>query len=803
MSKPHKADGKYLWWCLTSLEFKPDTAVKNIKHLNLGINMFDKPNKEGFYIVSHFLFEKLNPTRAQEAFRHCWPVWDHKCNAEFRKVTLGWLQEIAREEGSSFPKVAASHLLSPSGPRFINLMLHLAKHVMLKALKTFTTIDSWAPEAAAVPARSQELEKKRFQVVMRQFQRVTVGQDRLIQEYQKRAKGLEKSLRDFKAEDAKNDNILQEDKSNTDLLEDILPKSQKVRDLWAETYKVLSTLEGKREVMESVIHGQVDQYTLDGKDLNVKIPSVLLDRMERLSHKSSVSSLYEEGQPMLVRLLELLNEGLGLLIEERERIVRPTTQLGHQALQEHALLFSRSKENLKLIRHKLIKEDAPEIKSSIRRLEEDWDRRWAECLINTPLTSFLKEDNVLDFVSPMAPLSFEPASEASFKACILSQYPSKLPELLEQTSKINPEVEKTEVHLMPEVLNTSLPDEDKGVLLSSDCCFSPKPAICDAPPCETPLVHPVKVQSVVQTPSPVQACHRKTQLSKTKSSIVKNKEQILDLECDNLFAEAVIMSPVNGRIDVDLGQLLNSISDPFSTRKQLCRTPESLINDVRSSWRKAVEEGMAEKKQASWNQQDSLSWLKTSPTEDERNGLCHEPSPEPSLLFDSTATHPQCNSPVQQGSSHSTVSWDSSQLEALDSQSSSDIIKFSIAQEELLEVFDMSFNSDRSVEIHTNKESDQELVLPPVASHSLGESSLQMAHMCLDATSDKSSFMDSCFEKFNYMHPVQSGNSPGLNPWARDERLFSLDLDKLESISPPASEKLALPSLVNLNLDEY
>ncbi len=42
------------------------------------------------------------------------------------------------------------------------------------------------------------------------------------------------------------------------------------------------------------------------------------------------------------------------------------------------------------------------------------------------------------------------------------------------------------------------------------------------------------------------------------------------------FAEEMIMSPVNGRSDVELGQLLNVISDPFSARKQLCRTPESL-----------------------------------------------------------------------------------------------------------------------------------------------------------------------------------------------------------------------------------
>ena len=33
-------------------------------------NMFDKPNKDAFYIVTHFLLEKLNATRFHEAFRY-------------------------------------------------------------------------------------------------------------------------------------------------------------------------------------------------------------------------------------------------------------------------------------------------------------------------------------------------------------------------------------------------------------------------------------------------------------------------------------------------------------------------------------------------------------------------------------------------------------------------------------------------------------------------------------------------------------------------------------------------------------
>lgn len=61
-----------------------------------------------------------------------------------------------------------------------------------------------------------------------------------------------------------------------------------MRGLWAETDRVLSTLEGDRKAVESVIRGQVDLYTLDGQDLSVKIPTALRERMERLSHQVRV-----------------------------------------------------------------------------------------------------------------------------------------------------------------------------------------------------------------------------------------------------------------------------------------------------------------------------------------------------------------------------------------------------------------------------------------------------------------------------------------------------------------------------------
>ncbi|XP_053089155.1 HAUS augmin-like complex subunit 6 isoform X1 [Pangasianodon hypophthalmus] len=803
MCNVQDAGGRYLWWYLQSMEFHLDVAAStkgktNIKHLNLGMNMFDKPNKEASYLVVHFLFKKLNPTRVQDVFRHCWPVLDHKSDAEFRKVTFGWLQEIANEKGSNFPKVVASHLHSSSGPRFVNLMLHLAKYVMLKMMKNFSTDGTWVPEAAAVPASSQELELKRFQMVKRRFQRVSVEQDALIQDYQKRARHLEKSLKDHKAEDVKYDDLLKKYENTTNLEKDLLEKIHKVRSLWAEIDKALSRLEGERSMLASVIEGKGDQYVLDGKDISVKIPAVLLERMERLSHQTSAGSLYEEGQPVILRLLELLNVGLRLLSEERAKLSGPSSQLSHQPLQEQALLMNRSKETLKSMRRKLTKEDIPQIKSNIKKLELDWEKKWAECLSHTPLTSFLKDDPVLDFLSPMPPLSFEAASEVSFKASIFSQYPAKLSELPEQTLKEQPCLTEQEVKMDGDFLSSSLPVEDKTEdILFSSCFASPRPVS----PC---VVHPltptsVKVPSVAPTPSPVQASKRRPLLSQMKTSAVKPKAQILELEYENLasqFAEAVTMSPVDGRKSgMELEQLLNTLADPFTTKKQLPRTPESLIMDVRTSWRKAVEEGKAEKKQEKCH--DSLSWVRTPISE----GKERSPSPENFSLRDSAILNadplPCSPLPSQQGTSlHSTVAWDTSHLEAL-SQSSSNIIHFSIAHETFPDAEnDVSFNcSDGSEEV----QEVEELLLPPVTSCSPEvETTHQMVRRHLDESPFAARFKET---KSDFM-PAALRTSPGLGSCS-GEKVFSLDLDQLESFSSPLREELTLPNLVTFSpMDE-
>ncbi|KAI4900139.1 hypothetical protein NFI96_023867 [Prochilodus magdalenae] len=783
MSHLQESSGSYLWWFLQSLEFHLDVANSttnkpNTRHLNLGPNMFDKPNKEAFYVVIHFLFKKLSPSRVQDVFRLCWPVLGHKQDAEFRKAAFGWLQEIANEEGNNFPKVLASHFLSPSGPRFINVMLHLAKHVMGKMMKAFTTDGTWVPEASAVPASCPEMEMKRFQLVKRHLQRVSVQQDSLIQDYQKRASQHEIwSCNEMIPYYRKHEN-------NMDMESEILAKINKVRSLWAEIDKALSHLEGEQSVLESVIQGKVDQYALDGKDINVKIPAVLLERMERLSHQSKNESLYDGDQPVLLRLLELLNVGLSLLSEERAKVAHPALQLNQQTLQEQTLLMNRSRESLKNMRRKVVKEDIPQTKSSIRKLEVVWEKKWAECLRHTPLISFLKEDPVLGFLSPMAPLSFEPACETVFKASIFSQYPAKFPELMEQAHEERPYLSdevKTEVDFSSSVL-TGDKTED---LLFSSCFASPRclPPHMARPETPTGLAE----APAVPTPSSVQ---RRPFTSQTKTSAVKPKTQ---------FAEAVTMSPVDGRRSgMELGHLLNTLSDPFTTKKQLPRTPESLIMDVRASWRKAVEEGKAERH---GRDQDSLSVLITPISETKERS----PSPKfsPTGFTRSSADLPPCSSPpFQRGASlHSTVTWSSSQLEAL-GQSSSDIIQLSIAHETFPDMEnDGSFNcsDDQLPQVQDEME---ELVLPPVVSHCTeAENAFQMARERLAALGE-SPFKGGRKETASDVLASARRMSPVLNSCGG--KVFSLDLEQLEGFSSPVREELTLPNLVTFSpMEEF
>nr|XP_040037801.1 HAUS augmin-like complex subunit 6 isoform X3 [Gasterosteus aculeatus aculeatus] len=783
-----KKNGRYLWFSLLGLGFQPDAEVQlmggktsNVKHINLGPNMFDKPNKDAFYIVTHFLLERLNPTRFHEEYRHCWPVLSHKVDADFRKVTCAWLREIMDETENAGSKVVASVFLSPGGPKFINVMLRLANHVMLQKMKTFTADKSWVPEAAAMPASSLDMATKRHNLIHTRFLKAAVAQDRFLRDYQRRAQVLVKSMREIRAEGAKYDELLK--RHHSDWKQDgvsLAEKTNRVRSLWSDIDGMLSTNKEEQHIVESVLKGDVDQYKLDGTDRVLQIPRSLLERIEQLPHQLSSGHLYEGGQLNLLCVLELTNHALQLLREEHVRVSRaPKPEVRPQQLQERCQQMARALQNLHLIRQRISKEEIPEVRTTIKELEAAWDRKWMDTLRDTPLVSFLNDDPTLCFLSPMAPLSFEPAADTSYRCGVFSQYPATL--LDKPAESKSPEAPTpSSTNLKSSGPATAVRSESPAVAArvssqansSLDWLFDTPPS----PPLRAPSVQPPQA-SVRKTGH----FHQKVATKRTKTP--DRRANILDMECDNLadqFADAVTTtSPPEGRATgLDLDGLLGTLhGDPFSTRKQLTRTPESLILDVKTSWRKAVEEDEAEKS-------GRLGKLNCSV-----KGLL---------------------SPVnEQGvSSKSSLFWDTFNAEALDSPSGtgSSAVQFSLDQETLPEMpsYDSLLSLDDEAVDMKSEDDDEELLLSFLKSE---EPPLTMRHHlapsqrgCGNGSSVESRTRtpDVNGEKRDPTEGRDWPTAPAKSVDATDS-VFSLDLDALQTPSPPRKQEYSLPKLITFS----
>uniref|UniRef100_A0A3Q2R010 HAUS augmin like complex subunit 6 n=1 Tax=Fundulus heteroclitus TaxID=8078 RepID=A0A3Q2R010_FUNHE len=709
-----RKNGQYLWFSLLGLGFQPEAAAAslagkaNIKYLILGPHMFDKPNKDAYYLVTHFLLEKLNPARFQEAYRHCWPVLDHKADAEFRKVTCAWLREIMDETANAGSKVVMSLFLSPGGPKFLSLMIQLASHVMLQDMKTFTTDKSWVPEAAAMPASTLTIAASRLNFTRTRFLKAAVDQDRFLHDYQRRAQVLVKSTRDLKAEGAKYDQLLK----------------YVACVWWMFLFRFSSaTSNGQRFIptaVESVLKGDVDQYVLDGTNRVLKLPRCLLERIERLPHQVSRE---EVPEPQGVKSLPLLHS------DWLQPCLAP-----HLSSRHKSILWRRCWWSFWCCRMSDMRGQADQRLLGINSQTQGVPNGFS--LIFT----FLDIDTVkiitcltlaLGFLSPMAPLSFEPAPEAAYRQSIFSQFPAKL--LGEPSWTLN-----------------------FLIIPKSVCVFNGRRSL------------------TLQRRGLQRASQRK---ERTRVLVISDQ-----------FADAITTaSPAEGRArSLDLEDLLSSLQrDPFSARKQLHRTPESLIMAVKGSWRKAVEEEEAKSVSPSAELNDSLSG-RLSPVA--RLQSPEAPSQSASLTPGQAPPADQDRSSVcQQGLFHkSSLLWDT-YAEAHDSPSGtgSSAVQFSLDQETLPEMpsFD-SLNPEDDEAVDVTSEEEEEVLIP-----SLKQSLLTPAHRGSNNTEGLLS---------GYGVPAVEG-SWLVEAQAAEEasKVFSLELDSLDS--PQKKQDYGLPALITFS----
>ncbi|KAM8881246.1 HAUS augmin-like complex subunit 6 [Synchiropus picturatus] len=743
-----ETDGKHLWWSLLGLGFNPETL--NSKHIILGPGMFDKPNKDAFYIIIHFLLGKLNPTRCQETYRFCWPVLNQKMDADFRKATCTWLREILDEN------VNASLLLSPGGPKFTGVMLQLVRYTLLFEMKTLNNDEGWFPEVAAKRASSPELEVKRFQLVRRRFLRAALHQDVLLREHQRRSQTMAKSVRELQAESLQYNELLKRYESNQ---EGSAPDGVKlVRSLSSTVDEMLANSANGQEVLKGVLKGLANQQTLEGPAHVLQIPPRLLEKVEQLPHQLHSGPLYQDGQLNLLGAMELMNHSLQLLKAERHNVSNsPKLELSTFSLQNYSEQMTRHLQDLRLTRQKISKEEIPEVQCSIHELEAEWDRKWTELLKETPLASFLNKDSAPGLLSPISQLSFEPSTETSSGASVFSMFAAKL---LEKSESQDGMLSSLQIQSgRPAALSQHGVTEPSSPRVNSSLDFifnTPSPPMS---------VTPIQEDRMCLTPD------NKTKTPVQKLGSTRTKSQILDLESDNLanqFAEAVMISPKGDKVPyMDLEDILCNLRDPFSTRKRLLRTPESLIQDVKDSWRKAV--GSCEAKKQNTSELDESLGGRLQP-----------------IYSLSSSESPDCCPTInQQEALKSSLFWETTGTDSLDCSA----VPFSLNLETLPEM--SSCDSLLSL-----GEDDYQLDNSPLAQTPALNTSASLIR-----TPQTGYFRTS--EKCLIDSPGLDGEWVGGHPSIVEpsSNVFSLDLDSLDlrPSTPSDKQEYSLPTLITFS----
>ncbi|XP_068946758.1 HAUS augmin-like complex subunit 6 isoform X2 [Petaurus breviceps papuanus] len=589
----------HLWHFLLALGFEPDKAAaeagKLPSHTKLGVSMFDKPNSDAFHIVAYFLFTALNPSHAKEVFRFCWPPLDRKADAEFRKQCCEWLKRISDECGSSFPQVVGSLFLSPGGPKFVDLMYSFARFVAVQYIKTNSegSVKCFV-ESFNIKFQDPHKSFTRCHVGRTWFLQMLQKEDSLIRQYQENSQSLIKQIRDLNSQYTELQK-LQKKNQNEDQ-RNILEKVQKVRLMWDSVMETLTFLEKEREVVNSVITGHVDRYTLDGTGVAIKVPRLLLDRIEKQMYHLFIGNLYEAGKLNLLTVIQLLNEALKILKDECSCIDRTGLTAGPNYVERESRIQKNTLSQVKQMRNK-IKQEAIFIKQSNTEKQREWNKKWEEFLNQAPFSLIKDETPALDLLPAMSPLSFDPASEEVYESSIFFRYPISLPDASQKHTQENSHwkgddaVRTTDelvnrVAILPVQLDTTS-DTTSVMLLEKD---------------------DVKTKTLRDKEQPISKNTKKIKMETSQSlSAQKNRENcvlstpVLDpfkKEVDHLaeeVAKAVVAdSPqLCKERDTELGDLINCLfSNPFLTRKQIPRTPENLIPQIRNSQREDFQGGI-------------------------------------------------------------------------------------------------------------------------------------------------------------------------------------------------------------------
>ncbi|KAL9821455.1 HAUS augmin-like complex subunit 6 isoform 2-T2 [Geothlypis trichas] len=541
--------------------------------------MFAKPNGKAFSVIARFLFTKLDKHRATQTFKQS--RISSLSSPRFRKHCCLWLREISQKE-VSLPQITPSTLISPGGAKFVHVFYHFARYVMIENMKNLS-VGTGIPFAEAVMQRPRNMyiAKARHRVAYSKLLQILQREHFVFQEYRRKAHVLFRAIKRTKSEYAVMQKQFCRMKQNDQNKNDTTERIQKVRSMWALIVEMLTSLEKEKEVVDSVLEDCVNPCILDGTNVVLSVPALLTYRIESNIYTFCTGNLYEEGNLNFLTVIQLLNEALMTLrdeccpreLKELHRIEGMVTSYKN-ALQEL---------NTESLRRK--QEHCEPTHQSLPRKQEIWESKWKMILGQCPFNLIFKDD--------LQPASSLESFSSSDEDGVLNQsfsdnYGCDREESREESdASVGTMICTT---LVPSRRSSSVPSsseasENEDLLIKNNlntCVGNEKPV-------------PQKNLKNGKEEFPTSEMEENAGENVTRPKSPAKKDNLLEKARDELaemIAKSVMSeSPHSGEEKgMTLDDLISSLSfSPFVTKNQIPRTPENLLTEVRSSWRKAVQ----------------------------------------------------------------------------------------------------------------------------------------------------------------------------------------------------------------------
>ncbi|XP_032297108.1 HAUS augmin-like complex subunit 6 isoform X3 [Coturnix japonica] len=425
---------------------------------------------------------------------------------------------------------------------------------------------------------------KRCRVACNELLQILLRKNCVIRKYDKTSSCLTKEIKQMKSEYAHLQQQLQKMEPKDQNKNDRAERIQKVRSMWPLVMETFTSLKKEMEIVDSVLGDCVNQYAFDGRNITVSVPCVLVDRVETEMQEVCIGNLYEDENLNFLTVIQLLNEALRILRDERYQFVLENHL---QPFVDRIKLQCKMLSCLEAARVRIEKQYFILNESNSKALKE-WIIKWESSGCFSPC------GQNLDLGELQTTLEAEENSEED----VLCPSPESLSDILEREINYENNAETLESRMVDSPLTAtrwlsakyselSKGSENKDLLTEKDLYIE-----LDSGE-EKPV--PPKISEDEKHELAVSESWENSEGHDTQTDSPVEKEDILEKAREELAEEIARMvtseSPQCGEgREKALDDLINSLEfNPFLTRKQIPRTPENLLTEIRNTWRKAIQ----------------------------------------------------------------------------------------------------------------------------------------------------------------------------------------------------------------------